>query len=101
MSTESEVHIFASMTAKPGHEDEMRDVLTRLVAAIEQESGVVHYALHEDTARPGVFHFFEAYEDEAAADAHMASPHLAKAFRTLQGLLDGEVAIARTRLVAG
>jgi quinol monooxygenase YgiN len=75
----SEVQVFAHGQAAAGHEVEVREILLALVKATRQEPGVNTYLLHEDPAKPGSFHFYEEYKDQAALDAHMASPHFTEA----------------------
>lgn len=101
MSTSQEIHVFATVVAKPGAEEALRAALTELVEATRKEDGNVHYMLHEDTKKPGRFHFFEAYRDQAAADAHMKSPHLAAAFAKVGKLVAEAPVITETRLIAG
>ncbi len=97
----SEVHVFAHGTAAPGKADEVREILHGLVAESIKEPGVVHYMLHENPAQAGDFHFFEVYKDQAAVDAHMASPHLAAAFAAAGSLLAGAPSIVPTVAIAG
>ncbi len=101
MAAGDEVHIFAKLVAQPDRIDEVRAGLVELVAAIKQEPGVVHYQLHEDTKQPGSFFFFEAYADQAAADAHMKSPNLAKTFAVVGKLMAEPISINITKLLAG
>jgi quinol monooxygenase YgiN len=101
MSTHDEVHVFATLTAQPGKADEVRAALQTLVAATRTEPGNLHYMLHEDPKTVGSFFFFEAYQDQAAVDAHMKSPHLAAAFAAVGKLLTGAPVITPTKLVAG
>jgi quinol monooxygenase YgiN len=97
----SEVHVFATVTAGPGHADALRDVLKDLVTASHEEPGVLQYILHEDPKNLGNFYVFEAYKDQDAANAHMASPHLATAFAKAGALVGGAPSIIETKVVAG
>jgi quinol monooxygenase YgiN len=97
----SEIHVFANVTAAAGNADKLRDVLTTLVAATKEEPGVISYILHEDIKTPGNFYVFEAYKNQAAVDAHMASPHLAAAFAAAGPLIAGAPSIVPTTVVAG
>jgi quinol monooxygenase YgiN len=101
MSVADEVHVFANVTAAPGKEDELRSVLKDLVAETHTEPGVLTYMLHEDSKKPGNFYVFEVYKDQAAADSHMKSPHLATAFAKAGALLGGAPSIVETKVVAG
>jgi quinol monooxygenase YgiN len=75
------VYIFATITAAGGKADELRAVLAALVPEIRKEPGNISYELHENAAKPGEFHFYEAYSNEAAVQAHMANPLLHETFR--------------------
>jgi quinol monooxygenase YgiN len=97
----SEIHVFANVTAAAGNEDKLRDVLKTLVMATKEEPGVISYILHEDVKTAGNFYVFEAYKDQAAVDAHMASPHLAAAFAAAGSLLAGAPSIVPTVAIAG
>ncbi len=39
------------------------------------EDGCIAYAYSEDVAEPGLVHVFEVWRDQAAFDAHHATPH--------------------------
>jgi quinol monooxygenase YgiN len=97
----SEIHVFANVTAAAGNEDKLREVLTTLAHASQDEPGVVSYILHEDIKTPGNFYVFEAYKDQAAVDAHMGSAHLAAAFAAAGPLLSGAPSIVPTVAIAG
>ncbi len=101
MSLNDEIHVFATVIAQPGKADALRAALTELVTATRGEPGNVHYLLHEDPKNLGHFYFFEAYKDQAAADAHMKSPHLAAAFAKVGALVAAAPVITETRLIAG
>jgi quinol monooxygenase YgiN len=75
----SEVQVFAHGQAAAGHEDDVREALLALVKATREEPGNLSYKLHEDPSSPGNFYLYEEYADQAALDAHMASPHFAEA----------------------
>jgi quinol monooxygenase YgiN len=89
----SELHVVATIPAKPGSEDTLREALNTLVAATRDEEGCVAYDLFESTAAPGTFVTVERWTDQAALDAHMGTPHIAAAFEVAGPHLAGEVAI--------
>jgi quinol monooxygenase YgiN len=97
----SEVHVFATVSAAAGKEDELRDALVELVKVTHTEPGVVQYILHEDPQKLGNFYVFEVYKDKAAMDSHMASAHLAAAFAKAGPLISGPPSITPTVVVAG
>lgn len=69
--------IVAKITAVPGHEDLVRAELEKLITITRAEAGCLQYDLHQDTTTPGVFVFYENWENRALWQTHMEAPHLA------------------------
>ncbi|MFZ7086725.1 putative quinol monooxygenase [Curtobacterium sp. RRHDQ10] len=67
--------VSAVWTAIEGHEDAVAEALRSLAAASRDEPGNHVYEVYVDDAEPQVFRIFEQYEDEAAFQAHVDSPH--------------------------
>jgi quinol monooxygenase YgiN len=99
--TDNAVSVFAIVIAQEGQAHALRTTLTELAAATRLEPGNVTYTVHEDLAKPGQFHIFEIYRDEAAVDHHMASPHFAVLLSRADVLIEGAPAIVRAKMVAG
>jgi quinol monooxygenase YgiN len=99
--TDAEIAIFANVVAQQGKADEVRAALGELVAATRLEPGNVMYRLHEDPAKPGDFHLFEIYRDQAAVDLHMGSAHFKAAIAKIGTMLAGKPSIVPVKLVAG
>jgi quinol monooxygenase YgiN len=57
----------------------MRDIMRTLVDESRKEAGCVAYALYQRPDAPNVFHTVEQWVDQAAVDAHMATPHVGAA----------------------
>ncbi|MEP7057685.1 MAG: putative quinol monooxygenase [Caldimonas sp.] len=72
-------HVMARIVVKPESAEEARAILLQLVAASRREAGCVSYELFRRPDAPHVFQTFEAWSDQAAADAHMKTPHIAAA----------------------
>ncbi len=89
----SELHVVATIPAKPGSEDVIREALSSLVTATRAEEGCVSYDLYESSAAPGTFVTVEVWRSQDDLDAHMRSPHLGEAFAAAGEHLGGEVAI--------
>jgi quinol monooxygenase YgiN len=94
------IHVFATLTAAPGKEETLREILTGLVAPTRQEPGCLHYTLHEALQHPGVFYVYETYKDEVAVAAHMNSLYLQKALGEAGPLLGAAPAIVSTKQIA-
>ena len=70
----SDLHIIATLVAKPDQADRLRQMLTEGAAQFRQEDGCISYDVQEDMNQPGRFKTYERWRDRAAADAHMATP---------------------------
>ena len=91
--------VIASMRAKPGKEQALRDALQALVAPTTQEKGYVNYDLHQGVEDPAVFFFYENWESGEALDAHLGAPHLVDFVGRMDDLLDGPLQISRLRRI--
>ena len=63
------------MEAAPGREKDLEQALTALLAPTRSEPGCLAYRLHLDPQNASKFMFYEKFADQAALDAHLASPH--------------------------
>ena len=96
------VTVVATLRAAPGKADALEALLIEQAAVIRKtEPGCVLYRVHRATSDPEAFLFYEIYADDAAFDAHRASPHLAqyRKRREQEGLLDGAVDVKVYRAV--
>lgn len=80
--------IVAKITAKPGHEAQVRAALTALIAPTLQEDGCLQYDLHVDNDAPGVFLFFENWTSRETWQAHMQSAHVKANGPATEGAID-------------
>jgi len=64
--------------------DNLRPAMAAVIAASRAEPGCRFYSLAEDVADRGVIRAFEVYDDDAALEAHISSPHF-KAWRAVSG----------------
>ncbi len=88
-----ELHVVATIPAKPEEADAIRTALQELAAATRQEQGCLGYDLYESAAAPATFVTVERWTGQEALDAHMKSPHIAAALAATEGNLAGEIAI--------
>lgn len=79
----ADLEVVAVITAKPGSADTIRAALVELVAETVKEPGCLSYRLSESTSAPGTFLTLELWKSQSDLDAHMATPHIAKAFATV------------------
>lgn len=75
----------------PGHEAEALRRLRLLTEASRAEPGCRMYQVHRSPTDPLRFLLYEQYDDQAALDAHRATPHF------LEHVRDGLVPILASR----
>jgi quinol monooxygenase YgiN len=66
------------MTFRPDDREEIAQTLRELTRLSRAEPGCVSYIPHQVESDPDIILIYEQYKDEAAADAHRASPHFAQ-----------------------
>ena len=66
------------MRFSPDDHDDIERILRELTRLSRQEPGCVSYIPHQVESDPDTILIYEQYKDEAAADAHRASPHFAE-----------------------
>jgi quinol monooxygenase YgiN len=71
-----EVAVVAIFVAKPGKEEELRQVLEANVEPTRKERGALQYDLHRDNEEPRRFIFVERWESQEALDEHGKSTHI-------------------------
>ncbi len=67
--------LVARFKATAGHEEALKAALLPCVGPTREEAGCHSYILHQAVEEPTLFVFFEVWRDQAALDAHMATPH--------------------------
>ena len=72
----SEVAVVAIFVAKPGREEELRQVLEANVGPTRKERGALQYDLHRDNEEPRRFIFVERWASQEALDEHGKSAHI-------------------------
>jgi quinol monooxygenase YgiN len=65
------------MTFRTDDREQIATILRELAAASRQEPGCVSYIPHRVESDPDTIVIYEQYRDQAALDAHRASPHFA------------------------
>ena len=69
--------VAGTVRVPPENVDGLRRQMTTMMAASQDEDGCLDYNYAEDVAEPGLIHVFERWRDQAALDAHFATPHMA------------------------
>jgi quinol monooxygenase YgiN len=62
------------------------EAFEKMRAATLTEEGCIEYQAYADRADAGTLFMFEKWKDQAALDAHFASPHMAEFGAALGGL---------------
>jgi quinol monooxygenase YgiN len=73
--SQSSVKITASLTARPGKAEELRDLLLGMAPLCRAEPGNLRWDVWRDTAMPERYVLDELYRDAEAAEAHRRTPH--------------------------
>ncbi len=61
--------------AKAGHDADVAPILAKLTAESRNEPGVLMFQVHRHKTEPRRFFIYEQYKDDAALEAHRATPH--------------------------
>jgi len=69
------IALAVTYTFAPGKEDEAVGHFRQLIPASRAEPGCRMYVVHRGKDDPAKFFIYEQYDDQAALDAHRASPH--------------------------
>ncbi len=64
--------------ARPGNEGEVARVFAIMQVESRKEPGCRMFVAHQHLSDPTRFFIYEQYDDQAALDAHRASPHFRK-----------------------
>ena len=91
----SERVMFATMKAKPGKRDALKDAFEDMFAQAAKEDGTLSYTLIEGD-EPDTLYFWERYRDQSAMDTHMSSDALAGLHGKLGELLADGAAVTGT-----
>lgn len=70
--------IHGTITYDGTKRDDALAAIDKVVSATRNEDGCLEYKFTVDLFDPNVLHLFEVWRDQAAVDAHMATPHLAE-----------------------
>lgn len=93
------VHVVARFLAKPGKEDEVKTILSALVAPSRREVDCYQYDLLVDPTNPRDFCFVERWGHDAALDQHGQTPHLKAARAQVDDLLEAPPDVRRYRIL--
>ena len=93
------VYVVARYLAKSGKEEELKAILSTLIAPSRREIGCYQYDLLLNTADPRDFCFVERWEDEKALDQHGETVHLKTARAKTEGLVETPADVRRYHIL--
>lgn len=99
MPTSKTLRVVALFKAKPEQVEPLKNILAKLMPPTRQEPGCLRYELHQNNADPTDFAFIEEWENDAALDAHLKSPHVQTVLPLVGEFLAAPVDIRRYGLV--
>ncbi len=70
--------LVVNFTVKAGNEEKAKQYMRAMEERTRREPGCHQYIGHQAEDDPRRFLFYELYDDQAALDAHRASPHYAQ-----------------------
>lgn len=79
--------LIGTVVARNETREELRRILSAMVAPTRAEPGCINYDFHADAEDPNVFVFYENWKSRADLDAHLKTPHLAPLVSRLDELL--------------
>lgn len=77
--------------AKPGKEDEARELISRVVAPARNDLGNIAYEVAEDENRPGTFVVYERWASREALQKHTQSAWIPDLIPPLLELIEGQI----------
>jgi quinol monooxygenase YgiN len=92
--------VVATMRAKPGKEQELREALEAMIPETLKESGNVSYDLHQGVEDPAVLILYENRRGADDQQGHLKTPHVQAAVGRMGELVDGELSIVPLRRIA-
>jgi quinol monooxygenase YgiN len=67
--------VTAFWEARPGEADAVLAIVRQYLPQAQREPGVQAFQIHQSTAEPHKFFFYEVFRDEAAFADHQQTPH--------------------------
>ena len=87
--------VVAILRSKPGEEEALAQVMSKLAAEVKHEPANRRYDLFRSLADPTAILVYEEYDDQAALEAHTASAHFKAASGEMRPLLAGRAEVHR------
>jgi len=94
----STVTVVAKVTAKSESIEAVKVELLKMLTPTRLEQGCVEYRLHQDSADPAVFVFYENWESLACLEQHMNSRHFISYVAAVADLIADKVVHKMTEI---
>ena len=79
--------VVALFKSKPGKENQLRKLLSGLIAPSRKDAGCVNYDLHQSVENPAQFMFHENWDSKALLDSHLQTAHVQGALSQIGDLV--------------
>jgi quinol monooxygenase YgiN len=96
----SKTSLIAKLTAAEGKSSELEAALAGVIAAAEEEAGLEVYSAHASKDEPGVYYFFELYQNDDALAVHGKGDGMKAAMAAFGGCLGGRPEITMMTPIA-
>jgi quinol monooxygenase YgiN len=83
--------LLVPIKAKAGKGKELEAAIAPCITATKKEPGCLAYELNRDADDPTAYVMFEKFKSVAALEEHVKQEHVAKLFKALESLTDGEI----------
>ncbi len=94
------IRIMARISSRPQAEIQLRQILRDLVDPSRKEAACISYELFQNEENPIEFVTMEQWADQAGAEAHSTTPHVADAIAKAGNLLAQPPLIQRFKQLA-
>jgi len=94
------VKIVATLVARPGKIDQLKDLLLAMVAPSRAEPGNLRWDIWQDQAERSRFVLDELYEGETSVTAHRQTPHFTNYLSRINDLAERNVFVLDAITVA-
>ncbi|WP_080778905.1 putative quinol monooxygenase [Chryseobacterium phocaeense] len=91
----------AVLKAKEGKRAALQEALLQLINPTRSETGCLYYILFEDKNNTGTFYMHEAFQDKAAFEYHIQTPHFKNFAGQMNELMAEPIQLIELKQVSG
>lgn len=93
-----ERHIIATVIAKAGYRDEVKELLLDLVGPARNEPDCLYYEVYQDESAPDTFRIVDGWASDQAVLDHVAHPNVAHVTKQLAPLVVSSTYVTSLRV---